>query len=100
MSRTRYTFTGMLFLAYLCLSTPLLWAQNTAPEEKPGYDQSKDVGAATPKGGEALFDGTPQSIDANWKMWPKADMPVTWAIVDNPHGEGKVLMTDGPDQKN
>ena len=95
MSRPQFTFAGMLFLAYLCLTTPLLWAQNTAPEEKPGYDKSKDVGAAAPTDVDVLFDGTRKSIEANWQMWPEADMPVTWAIVDNPNGEGKVLMTDG-----
>lgn len=32
-------------------------------------------------------------------MWPVADMPITWSLVDCPTGEGKVLMTNGGKQK-
>lgn len=69
--------------------------QDNAPEKKKGYDKTKDVGAKAPKGADVPFDGTEKSIAANWEMWPKADMPISWSLVDNPNGKGKVLMTNG-----
>ena len=63
--------------------------------EKPKYDKSKDLGVAAPEGADILFDGTQESIDKNWQMWPKADMAVTWKLVDSPTDDTKVLMTDG-----
>jgi len=65
------------------------------PEDKPGYDKTKDVGTPAPKVADVPFDGTMESIKANWEMWPKSEMDITWSIVDNPDGEGKVLMTNG-----
>lgn len=62
---------------------------------KPEYDKSKDLGCAAPKGADVPFDGTMKSVKANWLMWPKADMAITWSIVDDPAGKGKVLMTNG-----
>ena len=67
-----------------------------APENKPGYDKTKDVGAKAPKGADIPFDGTMKSVKANWQMWPKADMSITWSLVDSPTDKGKkVLMTNG-----
>ncbi|MDE0839514.1 MAG: DUF1080 domain-containing protein [Kiritimatiellae bacterium] len=68
---------------------------DTTPEAKPGYDKTKDVGTTVPKGADAPFDGTQESVDTNWEMWPKPEMPITWSLVDNPTGSGKVLMTNG-----
>lgn len=65
------------------------------PENKPGYEKTRDVGAQAPKNADVPFDGSMKSIKANWQMWPKADMAVSWSIVDNPTGGGKVLMTNG-----
>jgi hypothetical protein len=65
------------------------------PEAKAGYDKTKDLGVAAPEGADVPFDGTQASIDSNWQMWPKADMPITWSLVDSPDGEEKVLMTNG-----
>jgi len=70
-------------------------ADGPKPEEKPGYDKTKDVGAAAPKSADIPFDGTQESIDKNWQMWPKSEMPITWSLVDSPTGDGKVLMTNG-----
>ena len=42
------------------------------PEDKPGYDKSKDAGVKAPKGADILFDGTQKSIDSNWEMCPRA----------------------------
>jgi len=72
-----------------------LAAEKKTPEQQPGYDKTKDVAAKTPKGADVPFDGTQKSIDDNWRMWPQADMKITWSLVDNPTGEGKVLMTNG-----
>ena len=65
------------------------------PEDKPGYDKSKDAGAKAPKGADILFDGTQKSIDSNWEMWPKSDMKITWSLVKSPTDDTKVLMTNG-----
>ena len=67
----------------------------TSPEEKPDYDKTKDVGAPAPEGADVPFDGTQESIEKNWQMWPKETMPVTWSLVDGPTGDGKILMTNG-----
>ena len=80
-------------LALICSAVNA--AENKKPEEKSGYDKTKDVGAAAPKGADVPFDGTQKSIDENWQMWPKADMAITWSLVDSPDGKGKVLMTNG-----
>jgi hypothetical protein len=63
--------------------------------EKPAYDSSKDLGVKAPEGADLLFDGTQESIDQNWEMWPKQDMAITWKLVDSPTDDTKVLMTDG-----
>lgn len=70
-------------------------AEQQAGQDKPAYDSSKDVGLQAPANADILFDGTQQSIDANWEMWPQQDMPITWSLVENPNGEGKLLMTNG-----
>ena len=68
---------------------------NPKPEDKPGYDKSKDVGTKAPKGADVLFDGTQKSIDDNWEMWPKRDMKITWSLVKSPTDDSMVLMTNG-----
>ena len=70
-------------------------AKGVMPENKAGYDKSKDVGLLAPKSADLLFDGTQKSIDENWGMWPKADMAITWKLIDGIDGKGKVLKTDG-----
>jgi hypothetical protein len=90
------TRTIVAMLAALQFSgSALLAADAQAPESKPGYDKSKDVGTPAPAGADVPFDGTQKSVEENWQMWPKADMPITWSLVDSPTGEGKVLMTNG-----
>ncbi|MDP6717767.1 MAG: DUF1080 domain-containing protein, partial [Pirellulaceae bacterium] len=84
------------FLAvFMVLGTDVVAAEKKTPQEKPGYDKTKDVGAAAPKGADVPFDGTKKSIDENWEMWPKPEMPIKWSLVDSPTGGGKVLMTNG-----
>ncbi len=69
--------------------------KKTKPEDKPGYDKTKDQGVKAPKGADVLFDGTQKSIDANWEMWPKKDMKITWSLVKSHSDDSKVLMTNG-----
>lgn len=64
-------------------------------KEKPAYDKSRDLGVKAPEGADILFDGTQESIDKNWVMWPKKDMAITWKLVDSPTDDTKVLMTNG-----
>ncbi len=63
--------------------------------EKPPHDATKDLEVAAPEGADVLFDGTQESIDKNWEMWPKPEMAITWKLVDSPTDDTKVLMTDG-----
>ena len=70
-------------------------AENTLPQNKPGYDKAKDLGVKAPKDADTPFDGTIKSIEANWEMWPKKEMPITWSIVKSPTDDTKVLMTNG-----
>lgn len=97
--KTTKWLTCQAMIAVLVLMTvaPTMLAadDDQAPEKKPGYDKSKDVGAQPPTGADVPFDGTMKSVTENWQMWPQADMAITWKIVDNPNGDGKVLMTDG-----
>jgi hypothetical protein len=65
------------------------------PEDKQGYDKTKDQGVKAPEGADKLFDGTQKSIDDNWLMWPKKDMKITWSLVKSPTDDTKVLMTNG-----
>jgi len=92
-----YGLTALLTL-FLCFGSALAQDEN-APEKKPGYDKTKDLGTAAPEGADILFDGTKKSLE-NWQMWPKADMAITWSLVDDPTAgadekKGKVLMTNG-----
>jgi hypothetical protein len=70
-------------------------ADKKKPENKPGYDITKDIGLKAPKSAKVLFDGSKASVDENWLMWPQKDMAITWSLVDSPTGEGRVLMTNG-----
>lgn len=85
----------VIFTVLLAGSNALADDNQNKPENKDGYMKTKDVGAKPPKGADQPFDGTKKSIEANWQMWPQADMAITWSIVDNPNGDGKVLMTNG-----
>jgi len=87
--------TAFSMTSLSCADENPLPTEEQKPENKKGYEKSKDVGAKVPDGADLLFDGTQKSIDANWEMWPKADMEITWKLVDNPNGDGKVLQTDG-----
>ena len=89
-SRSRMPLVGILLLSGFVYAD-----DEKLPENRPGYDKTKDLGAKPPKGADVPFDGTMKSIKANWQMWPKAKMPITWSIVESPSGKGKVLMTNG-----
>lgn len=65
------------------------------PQDKPGYDKTKDLGTTAPDGADVPFDGTMESVKKNWHMWPQEDMAITWSLVDDPVDGGKVLMTNG-----
>jgi hypothetical protein len=92
-------FTALL--AVFALIDITLAEDKVKPEDKQGYDNTKDLGVKAPDGADVPFDGTRKSIDDNWLMWPKSDMKITWSLVDSPTGEGgdgvggKVLMTNG-----
>ncbi|MEM9347960.1 MAG: DUF1080 domain-containing protein [Planctomycetota bacterium] len=92
--------TAILALA-LISATAMVPSTTTAEDtpaetkDKPAYEKAKDLGVEAPEGADILFDGTQESINKNWEMWPKADMAITWKLVDSPTDDTKVLMTDG-----
>jgi len=58
------------------------------------------IGAKAPAGAEVLFDGTAESLNANWIYWegPRfaAALPIKWEIVEDPVDEGTVVSSDDP----
>jgi hypothetical protein len=58
------------------------------------------VGAEAYKGSALLFDGSRAMLDENWIYWngPRltAELPIKWAIEDNPNGEGTVMNSNDP----
>jgi len=62
--------------------------------------KSVGIGARAPAGAEVLFDGTAESLNANWIYWegPRfaAEMPIKWKIVDDPVDQGTVVSSDDP----
>ena len=59
----RIIFSDLTFVAW----TGLLQA-GKKPEEKSGYEKSKDMELKAPVGAEILFDGTMESVQRNWEM--------------------------------
>lgn len=95
-SRTKLIF-GMLMVAVLMPAASL--ADDAKPKEKPknkfDYNESKDLGVKAPEGADILFDGTQESIDNNWQMWPIAEMAISWELVKSPTDDTMVMMTSG-----
>ncbi len=65
------------------------------------YSQnSVGLGAEAPAGAEVVFDGTAESLHANWIYWegPRfaAEMPLKWKIVKDPVDGGTVMSSDDP----
>jgi hypothetical protein len=60
----------------------------------------KGVGAKAPKGAEVLFDGSKESLDANWTYWEgprfSAALPIKWKIVDDPVEKGTAMNSNDP----
>jgi hypothetical protein len=83
--------TNFLFLS-LILSVVLLSASCSQP--------GVGVGVKAPAGAAVLFDGSRESLDANWTYWegPRfaAEMPIKWEIVYDPVDEGTVMNSNDP----
>ncbi|MCF8225329.1 MAG: DUF1080 domain-containing protein [Bacteroidales bacterium] len=58
------------------------------------------VGLKAPADAEILFDGSRESLDANWEYWEgprfSAEMPIKWKIVDDPVDRGTVVNSNDP----
>jgi hypothetical protein len=58
------------------------------------------VGSSPPSGALIMFDGTRQSMDANWTYWegPRlaAEMPIKWTIEEDPVDDGGVMNSNDP----
>lgn len=65
----------------------------------PGYAQI-GVGAKPIKGAQVYFDGSRQTLEANWTYWrgPRlaATLPIKWAIVKDPVDDGMVMNSNDP----
>ncbi len=88
---TTLKFSTISALMFSCLSS----AKETLPQDKPGYEQARDLGVKPPEGADVPFDGTLKSIEENWEMWPKKEMPISWLVVKSPTDDGMVLKTHG-----
>ena len=86
------TFAAVSLLTAFAL---IGFAEPPKPEDKPGYDKTKDVGLKAPEGADVPFDGTMESVEKNFEMWPKKDMAISWKIMESPTGGPKTLMTNG-----
>ena len=80
---------------FTLLVSAVATAKDTLPQNKPGYEKTRDLGVKAPEGADIPFDGTMESIQNNWEMWPKKEMPISWTIEKSPTDDGKVLMTNG-----
>lgn len=81
--------------SFALLTSATLYAQGVLPQDKPGYDATKDLGVKAPEGADIPFDGTMKSVEENWEMWPKKETPISWSIVKSPTDDTQVLMTNG-----
>lgn len=81
---------SMLFTAFITEASEI-----KKPEQRSGYNQSKDIGGKAPKNADILFNGTMKSVKENWEMWPDKNMEITWKIMKGPKGNGQTLMANG-----
>jgi hypothetical protein len=62
--------------------------------------ENTGIGAKPIEGAEVIFDGSREMLDAKWIYWegPRfaSALPIKWEIVNDPAGEGTVLMTADP----
>jgi hypothetical protein len=58
------------------------------------------IGAETPDDATLVFDGTREMLDENWNYWdgPRkaAELPIKWAIEQNPNGKGTAMNSNDP----
>lgn len=63
-------------------------------------DKNIGVGAPPVAGAEVILDGSRAMLDEKWTYWtgPRfaSALPIKWRIVDDPAGQGTVVMTDDP----
>ncbi len=88
---TRPHLTGIPVLAAAMV---LLFSMNSFSQKKVG------VGATVPRGGEMLFDGTPEMLHEKWTYWEgprfSTELPIHWEIVEDPVDDGLVLNSNDP----
>jgi hypothetical protein len=91
MKTTNRTFCGIKHLIILFILSFGIFSTS--------YSQT-GVGVKAPKGAEIVFDGTKESLDANWIYWegPRfaAGMPIKWKIVDDPVDAGGAMNSNDP----
>lgn len=58
------------------------------------------VGAKAPKSAEVLFNGKKKMLHKKWTYWDgprlSAELPIKWALVDDPVDKGKVMNSNDP----
>ncbi|MCM8529491.1 MAG: DUF1080 domain-containing protein [Lentisphaeraceae bacterium] len=62
--------------------------------------QKIGVGAPAPSGAEVVFDGSEKMLHEKWTYWESprfaSSLPIKWKIIDDPVGEGTIMMTADP----
>jgi 3-keto-disaccharide hydrolase len=63
-------------------------------------DKNVGVNAKAPDKSMVFFDGSREMLDKNWTYWDgprlKAELPIKWAIENDPKGEGTAMNTNDP----
>lgn len=86
--KIHYYTVSVILLLFCVMTIPLFSIGQTG------------VGAKASKGAVVYFDGTQEMLRQNWEYWQgprfSTQMPVKWAIVDDPVDEGTVVNANDP----
>jgi hypothetical protein len=79
---------------------PLLAIFASAIAHTAAFASNIGLDAKPEAGAELIFDGTRETLDANWTYWKgprfSSSLPIKWQIVEDPVDAGTVLQTSDP----
>ncbi|MEM7373576.1 MAG: DUF1080 domain-containing protein [Bacteroidota bacterium] len=94
------------YLLFIALSALACQTQQTSqqtqaePEVSTSPPEGVGVSADIPADATVLFDGTREMLDQNWTYWEgprlSAELPIKWAIEDDPVDAGTVMNSNDP----